>query len=97
VLIAPHWDLAVLRKGRRVLTNTTLHALPARSAKDRAFPAPCGGGRRLTDPAVRFAGIFVGIVNAASVVIFNSRALLPNPAVLRAPRNRRRLDRTVGT
>src|SRR5206468_2860033 len=28
-------------------------------------------GRHFTDPAVRFAGIFVGIVNAAPVVIFS--------------------------
>jgi len=28
-------------------------------------------GRHLTDPAVRFAGIVVGIVNAAPVVIFS--------------------------
>jgi hypothetical protein len=28
-------------------------------------------GRHFTDPAVRFAGIFVGILNAAPVVIFS--------------------------
>jgi hypothetical protein len=28
-------------------------------------------GRHFTDPAVQFAGIFVGIVNAAPVVIFS--------------------------
>jgi hypothetical protein len=28
-------------------------------------------GRHVTDPAVRFAGIVVGIVNAAPVVIFS--------------------------
>jgi len=28
-------------------------------------------GRHFTDPAARFAGIFVGIVNAAPVVIFS--------------------------
>jgi len=30
-------------------------------------------GRHFTDPAVRFAGIFVGILNAAPVVISASR------------------------
>ena len=28
-------------------------------------------GRHFTDPAVRFAGIFVGVVNAAPAVIFS--------------------------
>jgi hypothetical protein len=28
-------------------------------------------GRHLTDPAARFAGIFVGVVNAVPMVIFS--------------------------
>jgi len=44
-------------------------------------------GRHLTDPAARFAGIFVGIVNAAPVVILSvaqhpGRAV-PGSAVVR--------------
>jgi hypothetical protein len=30
-----------------------------------------GDGRHLTDPAVQFAGVFVGILNAVPVVIFS--------------------------
>jgi len=39
------------------------------SASDLAFRRLADDGRHFTDPAVQFAGIFVGIVNAAPVVI----------------------------
>src|SRR4051794_39924837 len=58
---------------------------PSHERPRGAYEARCGGkttgrsrrladdGRRFTDPAVRFAGIVVGIVNAALVVISASR------------------------
>jgi hypothetical protein len=44
-------------------------------------------GRHFTDPAVRFAGIFVGILNAAPVVIF-SVAQHACSATMRMPTSR---------
>jgi hypothetical protein len=41
------------------------------SANDRAFRHLADDGRYFTDRAVRLAGIVVGIVNAAPVVIFS--------------------------
>jgi len=41
------------------------------SANDRPSRRLADDGRHFTDPAVRFAGIFIGILNAAPVVIFS--------------------------
>ena len=45
---------------------------PLRNAKDRHSRHLAEDERHLTDPAARFASVVVGIVNAASVVIFNA-------------------------